>query len=98
MRNLIILILIVAVGRPAGAQLKTFLNIEAGPQWSINKVADPGSQFTGSYVKSSLAGATIGQELLEDLTVSVGVYYQSFKDGINMIDDRPVQVRYPFHV
>ena len=79
---------------PVTAQKKTFLNIDAGPQWSINKVADPGNQFTGSYVKSSIAGATLGQELAEDLTISAGAYYQSYKDGINMIDDRPQQARY----
>ena len=93
MKKLFILTAMMCLVTLSEAQMKTYLNIEAGPQWSIIKVADPGNYFTGSYVKSSMAGATLGQEIFEDLSVYAGVYYQQFKDGINMIDQRSFQSR-----
>ena len=79
----------------ANAQLKTYLNLEAGPQWSLIKVADQGGYFQRANVKSSMAGITIGQEFMPNLSLVTGIYYQTYVDGINMIDDRPEQSRWP---
>ena len=78
----------------AEAQLKTYLTVEAGPQWSLIKVADPGDYFQGANVKNSMAGLTLGQEIIPNLSVVTGVYYQPYMDGINMIDKRPDQSRW----
>ncbi len=45
-------------------------------------------------VKNSLAGITIGQELIPNLSVVTGIYYLPKMDGINMIDKRPNQSRW----
>ena len=70
-------------------QLTTYLTFEAGPQWGLIKVIDPGGYFESSNVNSSIAGITIGQEVTRNLSLVAGVYYQPYKGGINMIDDRP---------
>jgi hypothetical protein len=75
----------------AGAQLKTWLTLETGPQWSMIKVSDPGGYFEGANVRSYLWGITLGQEIVRNLTLSTGVLNMSQKDGINMIDARPNQ-------
>jgi hypothetical protein len=70
------------------AQLKTWLTLESGPQWSMLKVADPGGYFQGANVRSYVWGITLGQEVLPNLTISTGVLNMTQKDGINMIDER----------
>lgn len=70
------------------AQLKTWLNLESGPQWSMLKVSDTGGYFQGANVRSYVWGITAGQEILRNLTISTGVLNMRQKDGINMIDDR----------
>ena len=70
------------------AQLKTWLTLESGPQWSMLKVSDPGGYFQGANVRSYVWGITVGQEIFRSLTVSTGVLNMTQKDGINMIDDR----------
>ncbi|MCK5137926.1 MAG: hypothetical protein KAR19_19220 [Bacteroidales bacterium] len=94
MKKLIGLISILCLVSSSEAQLKTYLNLEAGPQWSMIKVVDPGNYFTDANVYSSIAGITIGQEVMPNLSVVTGVYYQLYRDGINMIDDRPQQSRW----
>jgi len=73
------------------AQLKTWLSLEAGPQWSMLKVSDPERYFEGANVLSFVSGITVGQEILPNLTLSTGVLYIPRNDGINMIDERPNQ-------
>jgi hypothetical protein len=73
------------------AELKTWLNIEAGPQWSMLKVSDPNGYFQGATVRSFASGITVGQEIVRNLTLSTGVLYIPRNDGLNMIDDRPNQ-------
>lgn len=75
----------------AGAQLKTWLNLETGPQWSLLKVADPGGYFEQANLKSYMLGITVGQEIIPKLTLATGVLYMPQNDGINMIDNRPHQ-------
>lgn len=78
----------------AEAQLKSYITVEAGPQWSLIKVADPGEYFEGANVKSSMVGITFGQELMPNLSLVTGLYYQRYMDGINLVDDRPNQSRW----
>jgi len=75
----------------AGAQEKTWLTLEAGPQWSMLKVSDPDGYFQGANVISFMSGITVGQEILPNLSLSTGVLYIPRNDGINMHDDRPNQ-------
>lgn len=75
----------------AGAQLKTWLNVEAGPQWSMIKVSDPDGYFEDANVRSYMTGITVGQEVISNLIISTGVLYIPRNDGINMTDDRPNQ-------
>ncbi len=76
------------------AQLMTYLSVEGGPQWSLVRVADQGGYFQRANVKSSMAGITVGQEIVPNLSVVTGIYYQLYRDGINMKDDRPHQTRW----
>lgn len=73
------------------AQLKTWLSLEAGPQWSMLKVSDPDAYFQGANVRSFVTGITVGQEILRNFTLSTGVLYIPRNDGINMSDERPNQ-------
>lgn len=75
----------------AEAQLKTWLSLEAGPQWSLLKVSDPNGYFQQANVSSFVSGITLGQEVFRHLTVSTGALYIPRSDGINMTDDRPNQ-------
>ena len=74
-----------------GAQEKTWITLEAGPQWSMLKVSDPQGYFQGANVISFMSGITLGQEIIPNLMLSTGVMYIPRNDGINMIDDRPNQ-------
>lgn len=75
----------------AGAQLKTWITLEAGPQWSMLKVSDPEGYFQKANVSSFITGITVGQEIIPNLTLSTGVLYIPRNDGINMTDERPHQ-------
>jgi hypothetical protein len=82
---------------PLDAQLKTCLSLEAGPHWSFVKVDDPGDRFRSANVNSSIAGFTVEQEVMKNLSVVTGLYFQSYKTGLNMIDDRRQQQRLHSH-
>lgn len=86
---LIILFILMTVA--CHAQLKTWLTLETGPQWSMLKVADPGGYFEQANVKSSMAGITVGQEIIPNLSLVTGLLFMPLSDGINMADDRPGQ-------
>ncbi len=90
-RSALLAALLSLLSTQAGAQLKTWLTLESGPQWSLIKVADPDGYFQGANVKSFMMGITVGQEILPNLTIVTGVLYISQNDGINMIDKRPNQ-------
>jgi len=75
----------------AGAQLRTWLTVESGPQWSLTKVSDPGGYFQGANAQSFMAGITVGQEILPNLSLHTGVLYLPRTDGISMEDQRPMQ-------
>jgi hypothetical protein len=79
----------------AEAQLKTWINVESGPLWSMLKVSDPGGYFQGANVRSYVAGVTFGQEILPNLSLHTGVLYAPQTDGINMDDKRPNQSGWP---
>ncbi len=64
----------------AGAQGKTWLTLEAGPQWSMLKVSDPNGYFQGANVISYMMGLTVGQEIIHNLTLSTGLMYIPRKD------------------
>lgn len=82
---------------PLHAQLKTYLNLEAGPHWSLVKVDDPGNYFEAVSAGSTIAGLTLEQEIIPDLSVITGIYYQPYKTGINMSDERRVQSQFDSH-
>lgn len=94
MRKILLLSAFLCLAPHAKAQLKTYLTLEAGPQWSLFKASDPGGYFKGARVRNSIAGLTIGQEVIPNLSLVTGLYYQPYSDGINMIDDRPQQPRW----
>ncbi len=94
MRKLILLSAFIALLTDSDAQLKTYLTFESGPQWSLIKVADPGNVFQRANVKSTMAGFTLGQEIIPNLSIVTGAYYTPNRSGINMIDDRPHQSRW----
>ncbi len=94
MRKIACLVAMMLITVSAESQLKTYLTMETGPQWSLIKVGDPNNIFEPASVNSSIAGFTIGQELLKNLSLVTGVYYQLYKDGINMKDERPHQSRW----
>lgn len=81
-------LLILIAAFPLSAQLKTFINIESGPSWNMVKVADPGNYFSSASLSGTFNGFTIEQEIIENLSIGAGIYIQSFRDGIKMIDDR----------
>jgi len=91
MKQTLTIILIFSLMTGVKGQLKTYLNLEAGPQWSIIKVIDPGDYFAGANVGSSIAGVTLSQELMENLSVTAGLYYIPSRAGINMEDERRFQ-------
>ncbi len=93
MKKILILLTLPFLPLLTRAQLTTYLSVEAGPQWSLLRVADRGDDFLRSTVRSSFAGVTLGQEITRGLSLVTGIYYQPYRDGINMIDDRPHQAR-----
>ncbi len=95
LRSVAMATLICLLSTQVSAQLKTWLTLEAGPQWSLLKVSDPGGYFQGANVRSFMTGITVGQELIPNLTLSTGVLYIPRNDGINMSDDRPHQSSWP---
>jgi hypothetical protein len=88
-------ILCTLLGTRVDAQLKTWITLETGPQWSMSKVSDPGGYFQDANVRSYLAGVTLGQEILPNLSLVTGVLYMPQNDGINMSDNRPNQSGWP---
>jgi hypothetical protein len=77
----------------AAAQLRTYLNLEAGNHWSLVKVDDPGAYFEAASVRASIGGLTLEQEIAEFLSIATGFYLQPYKTGINMKDERRFQNR-----
>jgi len=97
MKELLPVALLLALATTAGGQMKTYLNVETGPQWSLIKVSDPGDYFTGTAVASTVAGVTLSQEILEDLSLTAGILYIPSKAGIRMDDDRRFQSSWNSH-
>jgi len=97
MKRLMCLLVAVILSLSAGAQKLTYLNLEAGPYWSMVKVTDPGNFFGSATVSSAIAGGTIEQEVWRDLYVGTGLYFLPSKTGINMLDRRRHQPRNDSH-
>jgi hypothetical protein len=93
MKRIAALLIITSCSLIVSAQLKTFLTLEAGPQWSLIKVVDPGNYFESANLLSSIGGITLEQEVMENLFVVSGLYYLPYKTGINMTDKRRIQSR-----
>ena len=94
MKKILLIAALLAAAFVSEAQLKTYLTVEGGAQWNLIRVSDPGKYFKSAAVISSLAGASVSQEIIPNLSLSAGLYYQLYRDGINMIDDRPNQTRW----
>ena len=71
------------------AQLKTFIGLETGPSWNYVQVIDPGSYYTNAGLFATFNGITIEQEVISNLSIGTGIYFQTFRDGMKMIDERP---------
>ncbi|MFO7933016.1 MAG: hypothetical protein R6U78_02935 [Bacteroidales bacterium] len=97
MKKTAAVVLILSLVPVARGQLKTYLNVETGPRWSMLRVVDPGDYFKGANVNTTLAGVTFSQEFLENLFVTTGVYYIPSRAGINMEDDRGFQSSWRSH-
>jgi len=89
----IILPLIMLFTLAANAQVKTYVTLEAGPAWDLNKTQDPGGIFIRSSIPGSLGGIGIWQELSPYVSFSTGAYYHSYSGGVNLLDQRPHQAR-----
>ena len=94
---LILLLLMEVLSAPVLAQLKTYLNLEAGPHWSLVKVDDPGNYFRNVAAGSTLEGFTLEQEFLPGLSLAGGIYFQQYKTGIHMMDKRRMQAQASSH-
>lgn len=94
MKKIWLLTLLLALAQVSEAQLKTYLTVEGGVQWNLIKIAGDQDYFQNASAMSSLAGVTLSQEIFPNLSLSAGLYYQPYRDGINMIDDRPHQTRW----
>ncbi len=75
--------------------LKTYLNLEAGPHWSMIQVQDPGHYFEKVSAPGAISGLSIEQEIIPELSISTGVYFQQYKTGISMEDSRRFQAQSP---
>lgn len=75
--------------------LKTYLNLEAGPHWSMIQVQDPGHYFEKVSAPGAISGLSIEQEIIPELSISTGVYFQQYKTGISMEDSRRFQSQSP---
>ncbi len=93
----LILMLAALTLSPLQAQLLTYLTLEAGPHWSFVKVNDPGHYFQGASPASIIGGLTLEQEVIPNLSIVTGIYYQPYKSGINMSDKRRMQAQYDSH-
>ncbi len=82
---------------PLQGQLKTYLSLEAGPHWSLVQVNDPGKYFERVGAAGTIGGVTLEQELIPNLSVLTGIYYQPYKTGINMTDMRRMQSQVSSH-
>lgn len=97
MKNFIPVLVMVLSISPLHAQLKTYLSLEAGPHWSMVKIDDPGGYFEDVSAGSTIGGLTVEQEIIPNLSVVTGIYYQPYKTGINMSDKRRMQSRNSSH-
>jgi hypothetical protein len=97
MQRTIILTVLSLLLIPLDAQLRTYLTVEAGPHWSLVKVDDPGGYFEPAGVAGTIGGITVEQEILKNLSLVTGLYYQPYRTGLNMIDERPQQPRLDSH-
>jgi hypothetical protein len=61
------------------------------------KIDDPGGYFEPVNAGSTIGGITVEQEIFPNLSVVTGVYYQPYKTGINMSDERRMQSRNHSH-
>ncbi|MFC2129279.1 hypothetical protein ACFLQX_00710 [Bacteroidota bacterium] len=71
------------------AQLRTYLGLETGPGCDINYVQDPGNLLSKTNIPGSIAGITLKQEIIPNLSIETGASYHSYYSGINMKDRRP---------
>ncbi len=89
----VLLLAVALILAPLHAQLKTYLSLEAGPHWSLVSLEDPGHYFEKARALGTIAGLTVEQEIIPNLSVSTGIYYQPYKSGINMADRRKFQAQ-----
>lgn len=90
-RNILTLLVIILLAPVTRAQLKTYVTLEAGPSWDINRVDDPGNIFKQSLLYGSTGGITLWQEIAENMSLGTGIYYHVYSTGINPDDQRPHQ-------
>jgi len=78
-------------------QLKTYLSAEAGPAWDISRVRGGGDLFSTSVLYGSIAGISLWQEVLPNLSLGAGLYTHQYAGGLNFTDERPHQPAVKIH-
>lgn len=85
------LALLLLMNLPLKAQLKTYLSLEAGPHWSLVRIQDQGHYFENASAAGTISGLSLEQEVIPNLSIVTGVYFQNYKTGISMKDERRFQ-------
>ncbi|MCF8225436.1 MAG: PorT family protein [Bacteroidales bacterium] len=85
------IILLSLVSLSASGQLRTYLSIETGPVADIINVKDPGNYLSPAFARGSITGVSVSQEIIEDLSIESGIYFHTYKTGINFSDKRSHQ-------
>lgn len=92
MRSIILISLLISFSFSiTKGQNRTYLGIETGPDWDINRTIDAGNYFSQSTTFSSVIGISVWQELLNNMFIGTGCYYHTYFSGINPDDQRPVR-------
>lgn len=92
--KILVLLFLSSYSIHSSAQLKTYLGIEVGPAWDINRVSDPGSTLSQTAISGTIGGISLSQEVIPHLSIETGLSYHSYYSGIKMEDRRPDNARW----
>ncbi len=83
------LVILFSLSIQCTAQLRTYLGLETGQAWDINRVEDPVNLFKQTSIPGNISGLTLKQEIIPNLGIETGISYHSYSSGINLDDRRP---------
>lgn len=89
LRNIFLIITVSLFTLSSPAQLHTYLSIDGGPAWDINRASDPGSMLKQATLTGTVAGISLSQELIPQISIETGVSFHTYYGGITMEDNRP---------